>query len=62
MAFYPFEHDTIHNVADGNDQDHDGDHGAHVAEVAIHHKNLAEPQTQVEHLGGDPRWLATKQA
>jgi hypothetical protein len=37
MTLHPFEHDAIHHVADGDDQNHDGDHSAHIVQVASHH-------------------------
>ena len=37
MTFHRFEDDAIDYVADGDDQDHDGDDGAHVIKVAAHH-------------------------
>ena len=55
MAFHPFEHDAIDDVTEGDDQEHDGDHGAHVVQVAAHHENLAEAKAEVKHFGGDQR-------
>src|SRR5438270_6626990 len=55
MAFHSFEHNTINDVAESDDQDHHRDDGAHIVQVAAHHQNLAEAETQVKHFGGDQR-------
>ena len=45
MTFHPFEHDAIDHVADGDDQDHDGDNRTHIIQIAAHHQYLAEAET-----------------
>src|SRR5260370_23563777 len=53
MTLHAFKDDAIDQVAESNDQDHDGDDGAHIVQVTAHHQNLAEAQTQIKHFGGD---------
>ena len=38
-TFDGFEDQTIHDVADGDNQNHDSDHLAHVVEVPPHHQH-----------------------
>src|SRR5215469_862169 len=37
-ALHRLKNQAIDDVADGNNQDHDGDHLAHVVQVASHHE------------------------
>lgn len=53
MPLHPLEHESIDNVSDCDDQNHDRDDGAHVIQVTTHHQHLAEAETQVKHFGGD---------
>jgi len=41
VALHALEHDTVDDVADGDDQDHDRDNGAHIVQIAAHHQYLA---------------------
>src|SRR5579872_4734938 len=52
-VFHALEYDTIDYVTNRNDQNHDGDDGAHVVQVAAHHQDLAEPKAQIKHFSGD---------
>src|SRR5579864_2598174 len=53
MSFHSFEDHSVDYVSDRNDQEHYGDDGTHVVQVAAHHQYLAEAETEVEHLRGD---------
>ncbi len=55
MTLHAFEDNAIDDVAKGDDEDHDGDDGAHIVQVAAHHQNLSEAEAEVEHFGGDQR-------
>src|SRR6266496_5102882 len=55
MTLHTFEDDAIYHVAEGDDQNHDGDDSAHVVEVAAHHQNLAEAETEIKHFSGNER-------
>src|SRR5579872_1140469 len=49
------EHQAIDYVAERNNQNHDRDDCAHVIQVASHHQDLSETETEIQHLGGDER-------
>src|SRR6266536_2612507 len=49
------ENEAVHEVAEDDDQNHDGDHLAHVVEVAAHHQQLAQAQAEEDHLGLNQR-------
>src|SRR2546430_17684062 len=53
MTLHGLEHNAIHNVANGDNQYHNSDRGAHVVQIAPHHQNLAQTQAEVQHFGGD---------
>src|SRR5271166_2989628 len=55
MAFHSFKDDAVDDVADGDNQDHDGDDGAHVIQVAAHHQDLAEAEAEVKHFSSNER-------
>ena len=55
VAFHPFENNAVNQVAEGDDQEHDSDHGTHIVQVAAHHQHLAEAEAEVKHFCGDQR-------
>src|SRR3954467_10088789 len=40
MALHTLEDDTVDDVSQRDDQQHDSDHGAHAVKVAAHHQHL----------------------
>src|ERR1700761_8471773 len=52
MAFHSFEHHSVDNVSNRDDQDHDSNDGAHVVQVASHHQHLAKAEAEVKHFSG----------
>src|ERR1700692_3194388 len=54
-AFDGLENQTIHDVSNCDNQHHDCNHLTHVVEVATHHQQLPETQTNEDHFAGNQR-------
>src|SRR5258708_35321506 len=53
VALHGFEDNAINYVSNTNNQNHDGNDGAHVIEVTAHHEHLPQTKAQIEHLRGN---------
>src|ERR1700685_16565 len=53
VALHRLENEAVDDISDRDDQNHDGEHGAHVVEIAAHHQHLPQAEAEIKHFSSD---------